>query len=56
MSPQAVFIGEAAHPLRSLLQSQQLSQSLTLPVHNVEGARRELCLLRVRYDTYLMEN
>ncbi|XP_019722806.1 C2 domain-containing protein 3-like, partial [Hippocampus comes] len=43
----AVFIGEAAHPLRSLLQSQQLSQSLTLPVHNVEGATRELCLLRV---------
>ncbi|XP_051933692.1 C2 domain-containing protein 3 [Hippocampus zosterae] len=43
----AVLIGEAAHPLRSLLQSRQLSQSLTLPVRSVEGATRELCLLRV---------
>ncbi|XP_077350359.1 LOW QUALITY PROTEIN: C2 domain-containing protein 3 [Festucalex cinctus] len=43
----AVVIGEAAHPLRCLLQSQQLCQSLTLPVHAVEGAMRELCLLRV---------
>ncbi|XP_077422726.1 C2 domain-containing protein 3 isoform X2 [Vanacampus margaritifer] len=43
----AVVIGEAAHPLRCLLQSQHLCQSLTLPVHAMEGTLRELCLLRV---------
>ncbi|XP_077467505.1 C2 domain-containing protein 3 isoform X1 [Stigmatopora argus] len=43
----AVQIGEAAYPLRRLMQSQQLSESVTLPVHAVEGAKKELCLLRV---------
>ncbi|XP_057694903.1 C2 domain-containing protein 3-like isoform X1 [Corythoichthys intestinalis] len=43
----AVLIGEVAYPLRCLLQSQQLSESLTLPVHAVEGAKQELCVLRV---------
>ncbi|XP_061536890.1 C2 domain-containing protein 3 isoform X3 [Phycodurus eques] len=43
----AVLIGEAAHPLRSLLQSKQLSESLMLAVHDVDGAMRELSRLRV---------
>lgn len=34
---QAVPIGEASHPLRCLLQSKQLSQSVVLPVQNMEG-------------------
>ncbi|XP_061683226.1 C2 domain-containing protein 3 isoform X2 [Syngnathoides biaculeatus] len=43
----AVLIGEAHHPLRSLLRSKQLSESLTLGVRGVEAATRELCLLKV---------
>ncbi|XP_075956209.1 C2 domain-containing protein 3 [Anarhichas minor] len=34
-----VPIGEAVHPLRCLLQSKQLSQSLFLPVQSVQGNR-----------------
>ncbi|XP_049582446.1 C2 domain-containing protein 3 isoform X2 [Syngnathus scovelli] len=43
----AVVMGEASHPLRCLLQSQRLSQSLALPVRTVDGAVRQLCLLKV---------
>ncbi|XP_047248201.1 C2 domain-containing protein 3 isoform X1 [Girardinichthys multiradiatus] len=34
-----VAVGKAVHPLRSLLQSKELSQSVVLPVHSLEGVR-----------------
>ncbi|XP_037324188.2 C2 domain-containing protein 3 isoform X1 [Pungitius pungitius] len=44
-----VSIGKAVHPLRSLLESQQLSQSVVLPVQNVEadGETQEIGPLKV---------
>nr|XP_057937037.1 C2 domain-containing protein 3 isoform X2 [Doryrhamphus excisus] len=44
-----VLIGQATYPLRRLLQSKQLSQSLALPVYSSEdkSQTRELGLLRV---------
>ncbi|GLD53443.1 C2 domain-containing protein 3 [Lates japonicus] len=35
-----VAIGKAVHPLRCLLQSKQLTQSVVLPVQNLEGNRK----------------
>ncbi|XP_061828586.1 C2 domain-containing protein 3 isoform X5 [Nerophis lumbriciformis] len=45
----AVLVGQATYPLRRLLQSKQLSQSLALPVHGMEdnSQTKELGLLRV---------
>uniref|UniRef100_A0A8C4IFG0 C2 domain containing 3 centriole elongation regulator n=1 Tax=Dicentrarchus labrax TaxID=13489 RepID=A0A8C4IFG0_DICLA len=47
-----VPIGEAVHPLRFLLQSKQLSQSVVLPVRSVEGNRetQEIGPLKVSLD------
>ncbi|XP_061733346.1 C2 domain-containing protein 3-like isoform X3 [Nerophis ophidion] len=45
----AVPVGQATYPLRRLLRSKQLSQSLALPVHGIEdnSETKELGLLRV---------
>uniref|UniRef100_A0A3Q3GKW4 C2 domain containing 3 centriole elongation regulator n=1 Tax=Labrus bergylta TaxID=56723 RepID=A0A3Q3GKW4_9LABR len=48
---QPVLIGKAVHPLHCLLQSKQLSQSVILPVLNVEGncEMRQVGPLKVTY-------
>ncbi len=48
---QPVPIGKAVHPLRCLLQSKQLSQSVILPVQSLEGnsETREIGPLKVIY-------
>ncbi|XP_072248288.1 C2 domain-containing protein 3 isoform X1 [Leuresthes tenuis] len=47
-----VAIGKAVHPLRCLLQSNQLSQSVVLPVQNLEGnsETREIGPLKVSLE------
>ena len=54
---QPVAIGKAVHPLRCLLQSNQLSQSVVLPVQNLEGnsETQEIGPLKVIYSSFLIQ-
>lgn len=53
---QPVAIGKAVHPLRSLLQSKELSQSVLVPVQSLEGIHQtqEIGPLKVIYSELLL--